>query len=326
MSRRVGLLYIRAIGGIGKQNVTINVGECPATGTREDTVVIDAVEYSHEDIAVLAVGDHTLTWSSVTGCEFSSWTTTGAISVADPNAESTTLTVSGAGTLTLVVAKSTLFSSGFETGDYTEWTRTVGPPVIDTTVVHDGSYSSKSTGDSWYTRLAQQDYTFAVGNLYRLHGWFRCDAFDDSAMGPPWSDYIDDVLSIHGTDATDPIASARGVFFALRGIAEDTLKLYLEHRVGGSSTFTDTGITLALAQWYKTRLEIYVHATAGYAKLYINDELKAQKTAINTTNLGRFSAGSSTSMWATGLASRTSYVDTILLDDPKISCKTKHLK
>jgi len=224
---------------------------------------------------------------------------------------------SGVMSVGMAILKATLFQSGFDTGDYSEWTRTLGPPAIDNVVKHDGNYSSKSTGDSWYVRVAQQDYVFATGNFYRLHGWFRCDALDFSAMGPPWDDYIDDVLSIHGADATDPFASARGVFFALRGVAENVARLYLDTRVGGSSTYTDTAITLTLGQWYKIRLEVYVHATEGYAKLYINDELKAQRLNFNTTNLGRLSAGSATSMWSTGLATRTINNDTIKLDDPK---------
>jgi len=86
-----------------KNPVTIQV-DLEGVEDNDDAVVIDGVEYKNGEIAALASGDHTLTWKNYTaGVIFTYWDVSGDISVADMNAETTTLTVSGTGTLTLYV-------------------------------------------------------------------------------------------------------------------------------------------------------------------------------------------------------------------------------
>lgn len=86
-----------------KNPVTIQV-DLEGVEDNDDAVVIDGVEYKHGEVAALASGDHTLTWKNYTaGVIFNYWTVSGDITVADDSAETTTLTVSGIGTLTLYV-------------------------------------------------------------------------------------------------------------------------------------------------------------------------------------------------------------------------------
>lgn len=216
------------------------------------------------------------------------------------------------------LAKVIVFESGFETGDYSEWDRVWGEGTvlfIDDVTKYEGNYSSRSEGDSWYTAYAQKDYSLETEKTYNLYGYFRCDSFDFSAMGPPWDDYVDCILGLQDT-VNDPWAANNCLFFVLQGIAENVLGLKLDYRRDGVDEFIDTGLTLETGRWYKIRIEVYVHATEGYVKLYIDDELKAEKTNCNTTGMLRFTAGSNTSMWATGVATRKEWVDSIKLDEP----------
>ena len=207
-----------------------------------------------------------------------------------------------------------IFSSGFEAGDYSEWDRHEDETVlsIDNVVKYEGNYSSKIEGDSWYPGYSQKDLTLESGKTYCLSGYFRCDSFDFSSMGEPWEDYIDNVLGFQD-DQGNPYAASNGLFFTLQGAGENVLKLKLCYRRDASSEFIDTGLTLETGKWYAIAIEVYVHDSSGYVKLYIDGELKASKTACNTTGMLRFSAGSATSIWATDLATRTQWVDIIKL-------------
>jgi hypothetical protein len=85
-------------------------------------VVIDGANYYHGDTALLTIGLHTLTWISGNGGYFSTWGTSGLISVANPNAESTTLTVLGDGTLTLNLLLHPSYVCWYNScEDLTEW-------------------------------------------------------------------------------------------------------------------------------------------------------------------------------------------------------------
>jgi hypothetical protein len=139
-----------------------------------------------------------------------------------------------------IVAKAVVFQSGFETGDYSEWSRTDGLGTvlfIDSLVKYEGNYSSRTEGDSFYAGYG-----------------------------------IDQMI--------------------------------------------DTGLTLQTGKWYKIRLQVFVDATDGYVKLYVDDVLAASKTSCNTTGMLRVTAGSATSMWMTGLAKRKEWVDSIKVDEP----------
>jgi len=216
------------------------------------------------------------------------------------------------------VSRKILFESGFEEPYSNEWDITEGDPTYlsrDMSVVYEGSFSSKSSGDSFYSAYVQKAVSLEEGKIYLLNGWYRCDELNFSAMGPPWDDYIDVIFALVGGSGSQfgPWAAWSGVSVALKGVEENTVHFYLEYRVGGLSYFIDTGEALVLNQWYNITLELYVHPVAGYVKLYINNILLAQKKNLDTTELTWIAVGSSTNIWATGLATRTSWADNVSL-------------
>jgi len=117
-SRRVGLRTIPSIGGKVLCEVNIVVQE-NTTPNATHMVTIDGVNYNNGDTAVLRVGDHTLTWTSGNNGVFSSWAVSGKLSVDDESAETTTLTVTCGGTLTLTLlacpSGEQIINGGFET-------------------------------------------------------------------------------------------------------------------------------------------------------------------------------------------------------------------
>jgi hypothetical protein len=216
------------------------------------------------------------------------------------------------------IAKTVVFQSGFETGNYSEWSRTGGLGTvlfIDSVVKYEGNYSSRTEGDSFYAGYAQKDITLEAGKTYNLYGYFRCDSFDFSRMGPPWDDYVDYILGFQDSIG-DPAAATNALLFALQGVSLNILALRLCYRRAGAEQMVDTGLLLETGKWYKVRLEVYVDAANGYVKLYIDDVLTASKTSCNTSGILRITAGSGTTMWMTRLAKRQEWVDSIKVDEP----------
>jgi len=216
------------------------------------------------------------------------------------------------------VSGKVLFESGFEEPYSNEWDITEGDPTYlsrDTSVVYEGSFSSKSSGDGFYAAYVQKAVSLEEGKIYFLSGWYRCDELDFSAMGPPWDEYIDIIFALIGGAGSQfgPWEAWSGVSVALKGVAENTAHFCLEYRVGGNSYFIDTGVALTLNQWYNITLEVYTNPLEGYVKLYINNVLLAQKENLDTTSLTWIAVGSSTNIWTAGLTTRTSWADKVSL-------------
>jgi hypothetical protein len=123
------------------------VVQADSTPNAVHMVTIDGVNYHNGDTALLEKGDHTLTWTSGNGGVFGSWGVSGNISVDDANAETTTLTVTCGGTLTLnliaCASGEQIVNGGFETGDFTGWTKT-GDPWIVNWDKHSGIYGCET--------------------------------------------------------------------------------------------------------------------------------------------------------------------------------------
>jgi len=108
MSRRVGLRHMQSVGALIKVNVTVDDSGCGHPLCPPDktlgTIRIDGVDYQKGDVAQLTLGDHTLV--GITDpegwCYLGKWETEGDVSVADPYAGTTTLTVNGEGTIRLI--------------------------------------------------------------------------------------------------------------------------------------------------------------------------------------------------------------------------------
>jgi len=166
-SRRVGLRTIPSIGGKVWCKVPIVVRQ-DAVSNASHMVTIDGVNYNNGDTAVLGLGDHTLTWTSGNGGTFYGWSVSGDISVADANAETTTLTVSCGGTLTLDLTAACWFDKG---EDCDLWTLDAELScIMDTGIYQQGLGSLKiSKGVA-----AGSNYTYAQRAAAQCASYFGC--------------------------------------------------------------------------------------------------------------------------------------------------------
>jgi len=204
----------------------------------------------------------------------------------------------------------TYFSSGFETGDFSEWTARCGnaTPVIDSAVKHDGNYSSRSEDDLFYDRGAEQDMSgFGLPTTYYIHGWVRADTlvFDPTLTG---------VVGLLGIKAASGgVGGQSGLFFGIRrttgvprfGLYDYDLFVYYDI------------MQFDLATWYLIEMKVLRHATAGTLELYIDSVLKQTVTATRTNyNWLWAGAGMAPAVSKTGLGNYKNWVDTIAVDDP----------
>jgi len=140
-------------------------------------VVIDGNEYYDGEVASLAPGTYDLSWLSGNGGIFSSWGVSGNISVEDPNAETTTLTVTCGGTLTLNMVEcpsgEQLTNPGWELGDFTGWTKVGDHLTITTLQKHTGSYSLDMNDGSAKGEYVEQAVEIHVACVDEFYIWKR---------------------------------------------------------------------------------------------------------------------------------------------------------
>lgn len=202
----------------------------------------------------------------------------------------------------------TYFSSGFETGDFTEWTATVRSPVIDSAVKHDGSYSSRSEDDLFYDEGVEQDMSgFGLPTTYYIHGWVRVDTlvFDPTLSGGAA------LLGIKG--ASGGVGGQSGLFFYVRRTAGVP-----RFGVYDYDLFVNYDImAFDLEKWYKIEFKVVRDPANGTLEVYIDGVLKQTVTGTRTNyNWLWAGAGNAPSVNKTGLGNQKSWVDTIAVDDP----------
>jgi len=198
---------------------------------------------------------------------------------------------------------SEVWLKGFETGDYSEWDLVDGPPVIDSVIVHDGLYSSRSESDAFYDYYCQVNSPTIIGKVYCLSCWYRNDL-----MVLP-ADSWDMILGFQ-YETGSPYAAYYGMFFCIHRV-NGNYYLSLNYRPAGIDYFDDTDILLIQKKWYFVELNMFVHATNGWINLYIDGIKKAEAKDIDTTYLDNITAGSSCAVGGTGLGQRKSWVDTV---------------
>ncbi len=243
-SRRVGIRHIPSIGGKTWCKVPIVVRQ-DATPNASHMVTIDGVNYNNGDTAVLGLGDHTLTWTSGDGGKFYEWSVSGDISVADDSAETTTLTVSCGGTLTLDLTAACWFDKG---ENCSLWT--LDPEltcVVDTVNKQQGTGSLKlSKGVAGAVA-----YVYATRPAAQCDGYFGCWVRSDlHAPSRSW----------------DIILYKDATHYALANF-KNTATPQLTCCVYDGALFCDaTPVAVVSLQWYW--LEILV--TAGEARFYLD--------------------------------------------------------
>jgi len=161
LSRRVGIHTIGSIAfpsSLCKVKIEILVDGSPSSSHLVD---IDGTTYRNGQTAILGTGNtYPITWVSEDGAAFTSWSVSGNLSLDDPSAESTDMTVNCGGTLTLNLMScpigEQITNGGFETGDFTGWTTVYGNTVIITTDVHSGVYACQINSQALYLGTIRQ--------------------------------------------------------------------------------------------------------------------------------------------------------------------------
>mgnify|MGYP001609455999 FL=1 len=187
-----------------------------------------------------------------------------------------------------------IFEDGFESGNFSEWTATVGSPSVVSTWSHHGTYSAQVTnGSNAYKNLAST----ATETFIRFY-------INYSAIGAG-SGTLTDVIRFNDNASTT---------LALFGLHTDpdTFGIYdVVNSVG-----TDSDIIAVTGQVYLIEFAILSNSASGYMKLWIDGTLKVNY-AVNTTgwfNVAQVFIGNSYWAWIT----YTALIDCVVVDDAYI--------
>ncbi len=166
-------------------------------------------------------------------------------------------------TLMLITASraeaTTIFSDGFESGNFDAWTGTYitsGQSLtVQDTIKHHGTYAAKAetvAGAGWKNAYAYQRFSSAS----TVYG--RAYFYIDSYTGGETRGFI----NFANWDYSRTSA----------GIAIDENRyLYLQYFYGSGDVAYDTSATaLALDTWYSLELKVVISATVGEVRVYLN--------------------------------------------------------
>ena len=202
-----------------------------------------------------------------------------------------------------------LFSSGWETGDWTEWTHKVGSgtiqPTIDSVVKYSGTYSQKCDNiDLFYSAGSDKTFTEPFPIVYYIHGRVRIDAITMPT---------NKVVLLLGESRAlgfGPYGDS-GTYFAIKNVA-GTYKLGIWDDY--NYLWIDGGLTLTLGIWYKIDLKVTRLGSPNNVKLYVNDSLIATANNTWTTPIGVW-AGAGGANAGTGQGYITMWVDDVSVED-----------
>ena len=168
------------------------------------------------------------------------------------------------------------FYSGFEPGNFSEWTGTGGTGLsVQSVVVHTGTYSARRTGTLFHGWCYKDLYQTALH--HRVEGYVRYDTLN-FFPGFPWH-----ISTLGFMDGLREVAGF--------GIYWDQVTRYLAliHRTPPTWFVAYTfGEACQLGKWYKVAVEMYRHATEGWIKLYIDDVLKKEVSGLDTRDVSTF--------------------------------------
>lgn len=209
------------------------------------------------------------------------------------------------------------FGSGYETGDFSDFTCTsTTPPTAQQVIVYADAWAAQcGSTDAWNARFAAKTITFPT--TYYVKARIRVDewtvaigAFPCQESDGLWGFFlgVDNPIAC----ASDPYASTRCFAFGIRIISGAT-KLILYK--GQDISYTDLGITLTLGQWYDVCIGIYNHASEGWVKIWIDRVLMCTLTSQDTDDMTRIFVGWSGAFMGSGCGDITTYNDAVMVDD-----------
>lgn len=193
----------------------------------------------------------------------------------------------------------TLFSDGFESGDFTAWTGTAGSPSVQSTIKHHGTYAAYFNATEYcYKVIAGQNVAYQGGCIY--------------------------FNTLPGTGgkyaAVFGASDLSGTYSAFVAVSDNVFVLRTAN--GGAATDTSTGVTITANTWYY--IEVLRNITTGHAELWINGASKASIDASFSNQSAIFGAGASIT---SGSPTIDFYIDCVVAADvyisPEITTYTK---
>jgi len=160
-----------------------------------------------------------------------------------------------------------IFQSGFETGDFSEWSGTVGSPSIVTLPVHHGNYAMQASGGGYTDSYAYKNIEAGYTTIYTR-------AYVRWPTNPTIGNALDCIVCLKG----------QYIWLAAGGIQNDggTIKWRLTYRNAGANYYvladspnptTDT--------WYCVEVKCTLSSTAGEARLYVDGTEIIAVTGLN---------------------------------------------
>lgn len=158
----------------------------------------------------------------------------------------------------------TIFSDGFESGDFSEWTGTTGSPTVTSTNPHHGSYEMTINSDEYayieftttatvYTRFYVNFQTIPTSNGQYADLMAVRDGYDGTWGAIPY---------IYRTGAKNWLYCAKGDW----SDCSDTYQW---------DPSTDT--------WYCLEVGFYQHASAGWIRVWLDGVLRIEETGLDTS-------------------------------------------
>jgi len=206
----------------------------------------------------------------------------------------------------------TIFSDGFESGDFTAWTSVETVGLNTQTVVNDdkhhGTYSAKFTDPSGGTSGVYK--TITAGTNFYLRAYVR--------FSSPTTTDGDETFSIKFSNGLPNWIGIVGVEY---NVADGKYYWILYSRTGTTTVVTRSvsTFTLSTTTWYCLELHSVIHATTGEHQVWINGTDTIHITGQDTDNYGNIDCAK------VGLDHRggdTIYVDCVVVADAYIGPET----
>jgi len=193
-----------------------------------------------------------------------------------------------------------IFSDGFESGDFSEWTGTAGSPSVQDSVKHSGTYAMTATGTA--DKYAYK--TFTGQTTLHVRVYVRYSSLSSWASNNQFTRPI----RIEGDDT----------FIATVGVASDRIGMYTSQPSGA---WTTAAYTFNVDTWYCIEFRFVKHASAGEYRVYVDGSEEISRTGVNTSGandadealVGITQYGS----WST-----TGYFDCVVVADTYIGPET----
>jgi hypothetical protein len=294
-------------------SVSLESAEDSGASSNLGTITIAGTSYNLPQNVSKSKGVYSAEYLAVAGYKFDRWETSGLVFMSDAYAVSTSITVSGDGTLRVNYSKVEgvpIFASGFETGNFGEWDGTYVTTGETATVVstlpHDGVYHARFTTDGSASPARAYCYknVAGVGELYTL-------AYVNVDSGLPLSSW-NALWLIQFRDAS-------GSVIASYGVKADALGTKWALMYGGQTAYATSGPQANT--WYS--VEAYFNKTAyGKSLIIYVDGQEAASLTVNTSGANNIAQVFVGIAYNDPSYTFNVYIDTVTIDDQYIQTTT----